>query len=265
MERGLVFDIRRYSVHDGTGIRTTVFLKGCPLVCAWCHNPEGIKTCKETISRSHILNGENYPYEQVIGNWRTSGEVFDLIERDRIFYDESDGGATFSGGEPVMQPEFLYEILSMCRKAGIHTAIDTSGHAPAETFRVVWKADLLLFDVKSADPVKHEQWTGKGNELILKNLRSLSRSGPPLIIRIPLIPGFNCEEKELTAIRNLLMPMKARIMRVDILPFHNLGRRKYTDTGMKRRLEIERTPTANEVEMAMQLFANKGFEVKKGG
>ena len=265
MERGLIFDIRRYSVHDGTGIRTTVFLKGCPLSCAWCHNPEGIKYCEETINRRHTLNGETHDFKQVVGNWKTTGEVFDVIKRDRIFYEESGGGATFSGGEPLMQPEFLDEIISVCRNAGIHTAIDTSGHAPAETLNVARRSDLLLYDIKSVDPVKHKYWTGRGNELIIKNLKALARSGPSLIIRIPLIPEFNCEAKDIIDIRNLLAPMKSRIMRIDILPFHKLGQQKYIDTGIKRRLKINRPPTGEEVDMALQIFTDEGFEVKKGG
>jgi pyruvate formate lyase activating enzyme len=261
---GLVFDIRRYSVHDGPGIRTTVFLKGCPLECAWCHNPEGIRPDKEVINRRHFLNGKKYPYKDIVGNLKTSEEVFDIIEKDRIFYEESEGGATFSGGEPLMQPEFLHELIGMCRKSGIHTAVDTSGHAPARDFNAALNSDLLLYDIKSANAVKHKEWTGKGNELILKNLRSVARKGPFLIIRIPLVAGFNSEKAEITAIRDLLVPLKSRIIRVDILPFHNLGVRKYIDTGRKRSIAIDVTPTGDEIDMALQIFTEKGFETKKG-
>ncbi len=261
---GLVFDIRRYSVHDGPGIRTTVFFKGCPLECAWCHNPEGIRPDMEIINRRHILNGKTYLYKEVVGNLKTSGEIFNIIEKDRIFYEESEGGATFSGGEPLMQPEFLRELIGMCRKAGIHTAVDTSGHASARDFTAVLNSDLLLYDIKSANPVKHKEWTGKGNELILKNLRSVAREGPFLIIRIPLVPGFNSEEAEITAIRDLLVPLKSRIIRIDILPFHNLGVRKYIDTGRKRSMKTDVTPTGDEIDMALQIFTDKGFEAKMG-
>lgn len=265
MQKGLVFDIRRYSVHDGPGIRTTVFLKGCPLECAWCHNPEGIIKEKVEITRERSLNGKNHSYMEVVGKTMSTKEVFDLIEKDRIFYEESNGGATFSGGEPLMQHRFVGDLIAMCRMAGIHTAIDTSGHASAQAFNVAKEADLLLYDLKCAGTYKHKEWTGQGNELIIKNLKSLPRSGPPLIIRIPLVPGFNAGHVEMDAIKDLLVPLKQRILRIDILPYHQLGQQKYRDHGMTRRMKIDETPSKDEISDALRVFESEGFAVKQGG
>lgn len=265
MEKGVVFDIRRYSVHDGPGIRTTVFLKGCPLECAWCHNPEGIKKEKAEITRKRSLNGKLHSYTEVVGKTMSTKEVFGLIEKDRIFYEESRGGVTFSGGEPLMQHRFLAELIAMCRVAGIHTAIDTSGQATAEAFTVVKEADLLLYDLKCAGTGKHKEWTGRGNEIIIKNLNSLSRSGPLLVIRIPLVPGFNTGHAEMAAIKDLLAPMKHRILRIDILPYHKLGQQKYMEHGMTRRMKIDDSPSEDEISVAVRVFESEGYAVKQGG
>ncbi len=233
MTRGLIFDIRRYSVHDGPGIRTTVFLKGCPLNCVWCHNPEGINPEPQPMRVSHKLDGKETICHITVGNWLTVAEVYNEIEKDLVFYEESGGGVTFSGGEPLMQPEFLIEMLEMCRKSGIHTAVDTSGHADPEIFsKVVKHTDLLLFDIKTTDSRAHLEYTGLGNELILQNLNSLVEYDTDLIIRIPVIPGFNSQIDQIVAIRNILTKLKHQIKRIDLLPYHRLGRQKYEALGL---------------------------------
>ncbi len=233
MNRGLTFDIRRYSVHDGPGIRTTVFLKGCPLHCVWCHNPEGIHPEPQPMRVSRTLDGKETSCNITVGKWHTVSEVFNVIEKDLIFYEESGGGVTYSGGEPLMQPEFLIEMLEMCRRSGIHTAVDTSGHAEPELFTEVCRqADMLLFDIKTTNNQVHLEHTGVDNSLIMKNLHSLAGSDTSVIIRIPIIPGFNDNHKEMKAIRDSLLPLKKNIRRIDLLPYHRLGRKKYEALGL---------------------------------
>jgi pyruvate formate lyase activating enzyme len=235
MIRGLTFDIRRYSVHDGPGIRTTVFLKGCPLNCVWCHNPEGIHPEPQPMRTFHTLDGKETICHVTVGKWLTASEVFYEIEKDLIFFEESGGGVTFSGGEPLMQPEFLIDILDMCRAVGIHTAVDTSGHAESVIFNEVCKhTDMLLFDIKTTDNNTHVKYTGVDNSLIMQNLQSLSGTTTSVIIRIPVIPGFNDNHEEMEAIRNTLMALKLNIRRIDFLPYHRLGRKKYEALGLSQ-------------------------------
>ena len=266
MQKGLVFDIRRYSVHDGPGIRTTVFLKGCPLHCPWCHNPEGILAEPQLITRNRKLNGKTSTYEETVGKWLSPEEVLAVVEKDRIFYDESGGGITFSGGEPLMQPDFLLEMLSLCRQAGIHTAVDTSGHALNEVFEIIAQnADLLLYDLKTTDNSKHLAFTGVSNELSLINLKSLSEDSPGLIIRIPIIPGFNSEPEQFGALREELLKLKVQIQRVDLLPYHPLGRQKYKNLGMKAPMDLYSEISEEHFGILSEIFINSGFDVKKGG
>ncbi len=266
MQKGLVFDIRRYSVHDGPGIRTTVFLKGCPLHCSWCHNPEGLMNEPQTIRRTRQLNGKKTIHYENVGEWRTSREVFELIMKDIIFYEESGGGVTFSGGEPLMQPDFLLEMLSLCRQAGIHTAVDTSGHAPGEVFNLIAQnTDLLLYDLKTTDNGKHLTYTGVSKELSLINLKSITDDSARLIIRIPVIPGFNCDIKQFKAMRDQLLELKVQIQRVDLLPCHQLGRQKYRDLGLKTPVKFNTDIDEEQINMLMNIFAGSGFNVKKGG
>lgn len=266
MKEGLVFDIRRYSVHDGPGIRTTVFLKGCPLNCAWCHNPESILFEPQKVTRCRKLNGHARYVEEEIGRWVHSDDVLKEVERDRIFFEESRGGVTFSGGEPLAQPAFLLDMLSICSEAGIHTAVDTSGYAPADTFReVADHADLLLFDIKSANPEKHKAFTGVDNLVIIENLLSLTVHDPEIYLRIPVIPGFNDTTRDMLDILELLKRVKARIVRIDLLPFHRLGRQKYDALGMVAPPPFEPEPDEQKLMQFMQVFSEAGFAVKKGG
>lgn len=266
MEKALIFDIRRYSVHDGPGIRTTVFLKGCPLNCAWCHNPESILPRPQKISRCRTLNGHSRVIEEEIGRWVDSATIFEEVIKDRIFFEESQGGVTFSGGEPLSQPAFLIEMLKMCTDAGIHTAVDTSGFAPSETFlEVSTHADVLLFDIKSANPARHNAFTGENNNLIISNLLSLPASGPEVFIRIPVIPGFNDTADELERILDIVRRVKAPVARVDLLPFHRLGRQKYEALGMLPPPAFGPEPDQEKMERFMQIFSEAGFGVKRGG
>lgn len=266
MKKGLIFDIRRYSVHDGPGIRTTVFLKGCPLNCVWCHNPESVLTKPQIIRRCRQIFGKSREIEETIGSWMESGEVMHEILRDRLFFEESDGGVTFSGGEPLAQPDFLKDLLIQCREAGIHTAVDTSGHAPLQTFQEVASyANTLLFDLKTLDKEKHLAYTGEDNTLIINNLMSLPKEGPGLFIRIPVIPGFNSQIRQMELMRDLLSRVRATVVQVNLLPYHHLGRHKYEALGMDPPPGFGPEISREQMHQLMKVFSEAGFEVKQGG
>jgi pyruvate formate lyase activating enzyme len=271
---GLVFDVQKYSLHDGPGIRTTVFMKGCPLACRWCSNPEsqspkqeimtydirciGCGKCAEVCHAGAITfteAGREIDWEkcdqclecarvcpargiECVGHYMTVDEVVAKVEQDRIFYDNSGGGMTASGGEPLVQWEFVSNILERCREKGIHTALDTCGMAPWENLeRVVEHADLVLFDVKHMVSAIHKQGTGVGNETILENARKVAERAATWI-RIPLIPGFNDSESNLTRVAHFAIEIGAE--KVSILPYHNLGSSKYPKLG--RTYPMEDTP-----------------------
>jgi len=266
MSSGILFDLRRYSVHDGPGIRTTVFFKGCPLNCLWCHNPESILPEPQPIKRCQQLNGQKEWIQEMVGRPYSAGEVMEVIGRDLLFFEESGGGVTFSGGEPLQQLGFLLELLALCREAGIHTTVDTSGHASAEAFKeVAALTDLLLFDIKTTDNKKHEEFIGVGNKLVISNFKSLNGKGPAVIVRIPVIPGFNSTLEEMQAISNLLKSSQARIEAVNLLPYHHLGRQKYEALGMQQPPALKPETTPEQMKELMKVLEEAGFKVKQGG
>lgn len=265
MDKGLLFDIRRYAVHDGPGIRTTLFFKGCLMHCFWCHNPEGISPEIEWIKRLRMVNGKKKTVEEKAGRWMTTSEVMEIVEKDRMFYNESGGGVTFSGGEPLMQAPFLLKMLALCKQKGVHTAVDTSGHADVADFQAVAeKTDMLLFDLKTTDHIKHLKHTGVELDLVLQNLLSLREKGPEVIIRIPVIPGMNDEQRQMEDFVHLISGVKAPVLRVDFLPYHRFGRQKYTAIGTKQPEPLpDISPEA--IHFFMEIFKSAGFRVKKGG
>ncbi|MFP4309294.1 MAG: radical SAM protein, partial [Desulfococcaceae bacterium] len=207
---GVVFNIQRYVLHDGPGIRTTVFLKGCPLACPWCHNPEGQGFEPETLERRIREPGEaERIVAETAGREMTVSEVLREAERDTIFYDES-GGVTFSGGEPLARPEFLAALLRGCREREIHAAVDTSGYAPTGAFsEIAPLVDLFLFDLKAIDPELHRRLTGVPNLRILENLRTLDRGRRPTMVRFPLIPNFTDAPGNMEAIADLVSQLES--------------------------------------------------------
>ena len=266
MTKGLIFDIRRYAVHDGPGIRTAVFFKGCPMRCAWCHNPEGILPRPQQMTRERMINGRKKQVEETVGEWMESKEIIDLLNKDRVFFEESGGGVTFSGGEPLLQAEFLLDLLKFSKKSGLHTAIDTSGYAPADVFlQVAGHTDMLLFDLKTTDNTKHLSYTGVDEKIILQNLLSLKEDGPELIVRIPVIPGFNDQISEMEPIRDTLLQLNAHVLRVDLLPYHKWGRHKYEALQMKPPGEFQSVDEQMALPEIMKVFSDAGFSVKKGG
>jgi pyruvate formate lyase activating enzyme len=283
LSSGLVFDIRRFSVHDGPGIRTTVFLKGCPLQCAWCHNPESQSphaevimrpgrclccgACVEACPEDAIRLDADGPQtdldrceqcglctdacfsgaRELAGRELSAAQVMEAIERDRPFYDESGGGVTFSGGEPLMQPEFLRELLSACRNAEIRTALDTCGYAPwAVLDRVRNYVDLFLYDVKILDDVRHRMLTGVSNQVILANLRALSEHGHAIILRLPLVPGINDGADNIRKTGALAAGLPT-LVQVELLPYHRIGVEKYDRLARPYPLPDTEPPTPQRV------------------
>ena len=241
-KRAIIFDIQRNSYVDGPGSRTTVFFKGCNLHCAWCHNPEGQNCHPEWMfyqerctncGECKKIADENTSFacprlaKSICGTEYTPAEVLRVIVKDKRFYDCSGGGVTFSGGECMLQVDFLEQILRACKENGIHTAVDTAGHVPYDQFeRILPYTDLFLYDVKCFNNERHKQYTGVGNELILKNLKNLLSAGIPVWVRIPIIPSVNDTEEEMQGIRALWEKGNAP-QKVELLPYHAMGEYKY--------------------------------------
>jgi len=298
---GFVFDIKKYAIHDGPGIRTTVFFKGCPLHCQWCQNPEsweihpelGFRTgrcircgkCVEVCTRQAITFTEDQPStdpnkcnlcgecvdacvagaREIIGQEITVGEVMTEVEKDVVFYDQSGGGVTFSGGEPLMQPEFLLALLNQCQKQGIHTAVDTSCYAEPQIIdQVADKTDLFLCDLKHMDSDIHKRFTGVGNNLILDNIKRLSQAGKEIIIRIPVIPGFNDDQPNIEATGKFAASLPC-LSGIDILPYNRGGMEKSARLSAETKLMQTETPDEDTMNSIAQTLKNYGCEVKIGG
>lgn len=268
----IISDIQRFCMHDGPGIRTTVFFKGCPLRCAWCHNPEtqslqkellfykekciGCGICGACDKETCIVCGKcasNCPTgaREVVGKEYTVQEVYDQIQKDIAFYGEC-GGVTFSGGECMMQIEPLAEVLKMCKENGIHTALDTAGYVPFENFeKILPDTDLFLYDIKTFDSVKHKQYTGVDNELILRNLKRLFEVGARIWIRIPIIPSVNDNIDEMKNIKCFLdacgTPEK-----IELLPYHPMGESKSQALGKIQ--HIFRIPCQEQMKTLREIF-----------
>lgn len=264
--QGLIFDIKRFAVHDGPGIRTTVFFKGCPLSCWWCHNPESRRAFPEEITVEHPLNGKKIMSGETVGRLMTVAEVMDELEKEGVFMEESGGGVTFSGGEPLLQSAFLTALSRQCRKAGIHTSLDTTGYADREEVASVLPfTDLFLYDLKLMDDALHRKYTGVSNKKILENLIFLAGESAQIRIRFPLVPGINDAPGHLEAMAAFLENLPRPVSGIDILPYHALAGHKYEKFGMENRAGGIPEPSEEDAEQVRIFFEKAGFETGVGG
>ena len=288
MTSGRIFDIQRFSIHDGPGIRTTVFLKGCPLRCLWCSNPESLTldpllsylperciACGECarVCRVHAaaggtggtpaaidratctVCGDCVPVcdpkaLELVGRDATVGEILAIVERDRAYYASSGGGLTLSGGDPVFQPDFAADLLAQAHRAGLHTCVETSGHAPWVALAAMAPhTDYWLYDYKETDPVLHRRFTGESNESILDNLRRLHEAGARILLRCPMIPGHNDRDAHLDGIAALARGLP-RLEGVELLPYFDLWRAKLARFGLTTKFPASVKPPAPETMRA---------------
>lgn len=264
-ETGVIFDIKKFAIHDGPGIRTTIFLKGCPLYCWWCHNPESQNFKIQTIKPKEPNLKISSNFKKQIGRTVSVNDVISEILKDRIFYEESGGGATFSGGEPLSQPNFLRLLLKECKKEGIHTTLDTCGYGPMEELNGIAKdVDLFLYDLKFCDSIKHEKYTGVSNKTIFKNLEMLVDLKKEIFIRIPIIPTINDMDDEIINLAEYILGLK-HIQKIDLLPYHKIGKDKYIRLRMLNKMENIPEPTKDQMEKIKTKFESFGFNISVGG
>jgi len=300
MHTGLIFNIQKYSLHDGPGIRTTVFLKGCPLRCGWCHNPESRSPepeiswsqtrcircgqCRDVCPRALDDRPETIAIDRQqclrcgqcvgvcptgarewVGRPRTVPDVLAEILEDRIFYDESSGGVTLSGGEPLVQPGFAAELLAACRAEGLHTAVDTCGYGRREDLLALatW-TDLFLYDVKILDDDRHRQYTGVSNGVILENLRALCERGAKVWIRVPVIPGFNDDPGDVEATAAWVASLGS-VQRIHLIPYHALGTNKAERVGLAPAATDIAPPSDERMRALAERARGYGLAVKIGG
>jgi len=261
-----IFDIKRFAVHDGPGIRTTVFLKGCPLRCQWCHNPESQEREPVSVDITRKVNGKSVPGKKVYGERMEVDRVVETLIKDTHFYEESGGGVTFSGGEPLMQTDELVQLLEACKLLGLHTTVDTSGYASWEQFdRIRHLTDLFLFDLKNINPELHKEYTGVDNGAILSNADKLLEKGARLIFRIPVIPGINTTKNEISGMVGFLKERAEKMTEVHLLPYHLIAENKYQRLRIKQELEHVAEPDERMMQQLKEEFEHTGLEVIIGG
>lgn len=301
---GLVFDIQKFATHDGGGIRTNVFLKGCPLQCLWCSNPESLASQLQTTFVANNCIGcgkcmEICPVDaigrggatdqglvldrdrctlcgqcakhcyagaiNIIGRKVTIAELMQMVERDRQFYEESNGGITFSGGEPLAQPLFLKAALKEAQARNIHTAIETSSFAAWDVYESVLKhVDLVMTDIKHMDDEEHKRITGVSNRLILDNIGKISNLGIPLRIRLPLVPGINDSDQNLQAVAEFVEQLN-NVVSLDILPYHRLGELKWAQLDCSYPMAGVKPPTPEYVDERISCLRDRRFKLSIGG
>lgn len=265
-EKALIFDIKRFAIHDGPGIRVTVFLKGCPLGCWWCHNPESRFQKPQIVMREQKLNGRTFRVQELIGREISANHLMQEILKEKAFMDESGGGVTFSGGEPLLQTEFLIEMMKHCREQGIHTALDTTGYASKDIMRKVMSwPDLFLYDLKHLDDDIHKKYTGVSNKLILDNLKLIHDSGKDVVIRFPVIPGINDDKAHVKALKVFFKKELPQIRRLDLLPYHNIARHKYEAFSMPDKMRSVDEQKKEDLEKLKAAFKEGGLDVSIGG
>ncbi len=302
MDSGLIFDIKRYAINDGPGIRVTVFFKGCPLRCVWCHNPESVSkkpqklytpekcigckscitVCPEqacTLTEQGIVTdmdrctgcgrcAEICPTKaiEISGKLTTSTEIIEIVEKERVFFEESGGGVTFSGGEPLVQSAFLTTLLKALGQRGIHRAVDTTGHVKTKTLLdIAQHTDLFLYDLKIMDSNEHQKWTGVANINILRNLKKLAETGAAITIRIPLIHGVNANLENIEQTAAFVASLPGPTKPVNLLPYHDIATNKYRRLGKTYSSEGMAEPDAMHIEEITAIFHRHGITATVGG
>jgi pyruvate formate lyase activating enzyme len=302
--RGIVFNIQHYSIHDGPGIRTTAFLNGCPLKCIWCQNPESQSLkpqiffleekctvcgkCVDVCSQKAIeIVGDKVKTDRALcsgcgscveicpndartlmGTSMTPEEVFNDVNSDAIFYQTSGGGITISGGDPVAQPEFAISILKLCKNAGLHTAIETSGFAKWEILsRMLENVDTVLYDFKHMDAKQHKRYTGVSNLLILENAKMLNKEYPSIkfVARLPVIPGYNDSKENVTRTAEFISHELKQGIKVHLLPYHKLGNTKYERMEMTEKILNISPPSQEDMKELLEIVLSFGLDGVIGG
>ena len=290
MESGIIFDIQNLSLHDGPGLRTTVFFKGCPLRCLWCANPESqniqpevmyyrdkcvhCNACVKVCPTGAVLTNKGcigcgkcveecfYNARKLVGKSMTSDEVMEEIRKDQLLYKESGGGVTFSGGEVLGQPVFLLEIIKQCKQERIHTLLDTTAYCNLKTFKEVMEyIDLVYVDLKCVFNSKHKEMTGVFNSIILENIRYMDRVGKPYEIRMPIIPDYNDSAPMLEETVQFINKLEAN-PQVWLLPFHAFGKTKYEPLGMKWPMGDKKNMNREELEPIAHFFIEHGVNAR---
>jgi len=299
--QGIITDIQRFSVHDGPGIRTTVFLKGCNLRCAWCHNPETLhpgpelqvlpdkcidcKACLEACPQgAHEVTGGRRVFHRdrctacgacaaacysgalvLVGRRMAADEVMAEVLEDRVFYETSGGGVTVSGGEPLSQREFARGILDRAKQEHLHTAVDTNLASPWQDVAALLPvADLFLVDVKMMDSARHTRWTGAPNALVLENARRLSREGVRMVVRTPVVPGVNDTVEQIGAVADFIRAFP-NLEYYELLPYHPLGTGKYRSLGMDYAMEGLTPPKPDTMQALAEAAGERGIAVRVAG
>lgn len=285
---GVVFNVQRFSVHDGPGLRTTVFMKGCPLTCTWCHNPESQSLAPAFVRLQHrcmrcgrcsdeelgnpVVHGRDEcdvdacptGALQMVGSRMEAAVLVTSLLSDRVFFDESGGGVTISGGEPLVQAPFVTDVLARLRAEGVHTALDTCGFTPWPYLRdAAAHADLVLYDLKLMDPVRHEAATGVSNELILANLAALAAVHDNIWVRVPVVPGVNDDDENIEATADYLRTVPG-LRHVDLLPYHPTGEPKFARLGLEYSLHGTSTPDQHQMNTIAGRFRARGLMTTTG-
>jgi pyruvate formate lyase activating enzyme len=300
MIKGNVYDIMRFSTRDGPGIRTTVFLKGCPLSCWWCHNPESQSATPQLMFRPNLCNqcltclaaceqGAIFANDgavstdldkctlckacaeacytgarEIVGREMTVAQVMEQVVRDIAFYDESGGGVTCSGGEPLLQKDFLLALLQACKERDIHTAVDTSGFAPWQVLDSIRPyVDLFLYDLKLMDDARHREFTGVSNTVILQNLQALAERGHRIALRVPIVPGINDDGETIRQIGAFAAALPC-LSQVSLLPYHQAGVEKYRRLHQAYKLPETRPPSDERMAEIADILQGFGLQVKIG-
>jgi pyruvate formate lyase activating enzyme len=258
-QSGYIFDIKRFAIHDGPGIRTTVFLKGCPMKCRWCHNPE-----------SQAFQPQQTAGGQILGSKKTVAQVMAEIEKEIIFYDTSNGGVTFSGGEPMAQPDFLMALLKECKKKEIHTAVDTTGDVSPDIFNALAQyVDLFLYDLKLMDEQQHIAYTGVSNRFVHLNLKylanqNLANQDKDIVVRFPVIPGITDSVANIEAAATFISSLKT-IREINLLPYHRTAEAKYKRLNIPYRMVDVNPPGEKQMDFVKEIFekCTKNIHIKK--